>query len=205
MDQGRRISATAALAMGSVSAAALMANTTAANADGLYMGLQYGAATGNIPIQGPGAGDNYQLSGGVFGLFVGYDKTVPNSNLFVGGELAYSGKTKAGLDQGTGSSYDYGYNVNYTIDAKLRVGTNLGKVKVYGFAGMSTGNQYTGDYRGYNFSGMNYGVGADYDVAQNFSVGLELIQRAYNGYGNSSPVIAHPNSTTVSVRGAFHF
>lgn len=192
--------ASTALTVGAVSAAAFFAGSETAQAEGTYIGLSYGLASGDNPVIADGDSDNYELSGGVFGMFIGRDVSIGTSGMFVGAELAYSGKVEG--DDADESSYEYAYDVNWTLDAKLRVGSDLGNVKVYGFAGLTSGNA-NNYYTDYSFSGMNYGVGASYQVSDGFSVGLEVIQRDFNEYSETEG--ENPQSTTIDLRASFSF
>lgn len=189
-----------ALTVGAVSAAAFFAGSEMAQAEGTYIGLSYGLASGDNPVVANGDPDEYELSGGVFGLFVGRDVSIGSSGMFVGAELAYSGKVEG--DEEYNASYDYSYDVNWTLDAKLRVGSDLGNVKVYGFAGLTSGNA-NNYYTDYSFSGMNYGVGTSYQVSDGITVGLEVIQRDFNEYGDNEG--ENPQSTTIDLRASFSF
>lgn len=189
---------------GMASAVALMAGTAAdaQDFDGFYMGLSVSSLAGDTPFGY--TSDQYELeSDAAPGMFVGYNRALA-SGLVLGAELAFQGES--GGDDAGGSSYDT-YSLKSVIDLKAKVGTTVNAgatpVLLYGFAGMSTGNvaAYYGDY---NFSGVNYGVGAQAKVGQNFSVGLEVLGRSVDSYDDYEG-----DKTTdhyqVSLRGAFHF
>jgi len=166
-------------------------------AEGMYIGFGVGMAGGENPSPGYGGLDEYFLSGPVMSAFIGVDRELANG-MFVGGEVAYSGGHEG--DGNEESSYPYAYDVNFNIDAKFRVGTMLGEAKVYGFAGVSTGN-VAGLYYGndYNYFGANIGAGASYEVVDGVSVGLEHIIRFTEGTGDSDPFSGRSNASTLRV------
>ena len=191
----------ALVALGTTSALALSAGVANAGAD-VYVGLSAGVAGGDIPVPADGDIDNYGLSGGVMGVFAGISTTTANG-MMVGAELAWSGNTEG--DPNGESSYDYAYDVLWTLDAKLRVGANLGNVTVYGFGGLSTGraaNYWIAD--GYTFHGTNIGVGAEMPVGENFIVGIEAISRDVQGYVSSGNDMRSSHQA-INLRASFRF
>ena len=186
--------------MGTTSIVALAASGSPAVAEGLYLGVSQGVASGQAPHDGAGSSD-YTLNGPVTGLFVGFDRNFGNNGMFWGGEVAWSGQVDG--DGKDNSSYEYSYDVIYTLDAKLRVGAALGNAfEVYGFAGVTTGNAnaFNGKYGGYVFNGTNFGAGASMDVAGNAFVGVEYIMRNVSDYEGASGT--HSN---ISLRAGFNF
>jgi len=191
-------------ALSTTSAVALIAGATSAQAFDLYGGISAGLAFGDIPS--PGDADypeDYSLAGGVFGGFVGVKSTM-NNGMQIGFEVAVTGPTNGDPDEN--SDYDYAYDVNWTADAKLRIGTEIGKYTVYGFGGMSIGN--ANNYwaqNGYSFSGTNFGVGAEMDINDSMTIGVEAIQRNISGYGSDVNDASNQSSQAVSVRLGFNF
>jgi len=190
---------------GMASALALAAGAGQVQADpfnGFYLGLSASGLSGRLPFGD--TYDDYNMESDVTpGMFLGYNKTLANG-LVVGGELAFQGATPGNEDGG--SSYDT-YGIGNVVDLKAKVGKTLTAgsmpILLYGFAGMSVGNTaaYYGDY---DFSGYNYGLGAEMGIGENFSVGLEFLGRSvesYNGYDGDQTT----QHQQVSLRGAFHF
>lgn len=172
------------IALGSTSALALMAAADVAKADGFYVGLFGGSVSGSHPT--PGSSDEaYRLAGPVVGGFVGIDRAVGDNGMFVGAELAFTGPFEGDADNS--SSYEYAYDINYNLDAKLRIGRTfsdigMGDLSVYGFSGVSMGEAdgccYGNSYRYY---GLNAGVGVQLDIFEDFFVGAEYINRFATG------------------------
>ena len=191
-------------ALGSTSALALIAAATNAQALDFYAGLSAGVAFGDIPAPGTTSNpEDYSLSGAVLGGFAGVKSTL-NNGMMIGFELALSGPTEGDSDEN--SSYDYAYDVNWTLDSKLRVGTNIGNIMVYGFGGFTFGN--ANNYwvqNGYSFSGTNIGIGAEMELANGMTVGIEGIQRNLSGYGGSSNDASNQSSQAISARVGFTF
>jgi opacity protein-like surface antigen len=115
----------------------------------------------------------------------------------------------SGFTEGSGSnpSYDTAYDINWTADAKLRIGTDVskllgmadGKISAYGFAGESFGTM-NGYYKdGYNFSGTNFGAGVEMSVTDNVFVGVEAIQRNLHSYASEG------TSRALALRVGFKF
>ena len=177
----------AALAIGSTSAIALIAATSQAFAqDGLYMGFSVGGASGLNPAPADSSSPNdYEMGGAAISGFIGVQKDM-GGDMFGGVELAYTGPTEG--DENDESSYEYAYDTNYTIDAKARLGRHFGSVDVYGFGGVSVGS-INGPYYGndYRFYGVNAGAGAQMNITENMFAGVEYIHRFTIGETDSEP------------------
>ncbi|MCB1337006.1 MAG: outer membrane beta-barrel protein [Maritimibacter sp.] len=137
---------------------------------GAYVGATGGWQFGSSTLD-PGA--TVDVDGAAsYGAFAGYN--FQNGNMVYGGELA------AGLYNGfpVGSptaSYDY------VIDAKARAGIAMDNVLLYGFAGPSLASFTDAGANQYNLLGANFGVGGEYGVTDNLSVGLEYIGHYLTG------------------------
>lgn len=187
--------------VGTTSALALLAGTTSAQAIDLYGGASVGMAMGDIPAPGSTSyPEDYALSGIVLGGFVGAKADVGNG-LMAGVELALTGPTEG--DPDGNSSYDYAYDVNWMLDSKLRLGSSIGNIEVYGFVGLTTGNA-SNYWTHYSVSGTNFGIGAEMPINANLTIGIEGIQRSMTGYGSSSNEGPFVNQS-VSLRTSFSF
>jgi hypothetical protein len=164
------------IALGTTSALAVVAASQQAIAEGAYFGFGVGAIAGESPNAGY-AYDDYSLNGSVLSVFAGVDKDLGN-NRFAGIELAYQGAAN-GNEQGN-SYYDYSFQLNYVVDAKIRYGASFGQnLSAYGFVGASTGNanEWNGGYGGYSFFGANAGAGVQMEVVSGITAGVEYIHR----------------------------
>lgn len=149
---------------------------------GPYAGFQFGGS--DIDVDGaPLNGD-----GGSFGLFAGYN--VQNGNVVYGGEIDYDS-----------TEYDIGdgaVEVDSTTRLKARVGTDVGGGLAYGTAGVvwATSPELNDD------NGFLYGVGYDYPVTTNMTLGAELLQHEFDDYDDTGLDVS---VTTFKARVAFSF
>ena len=199
----RKIS-TLAIAAGTTSSLALMASVTSATAgeDGFYMGFSTGAVWGDNPSPGDADEDDYHLGGSITSMFVGINRSLDNG-MFAGVELSYNPGFEGDADDD--SSYEYAYDVNYNVDAKLRLGKELGNISVYGFVGVSSGSVSTCCYGAdYRYSAYNAGVGAEMDVANGIFIGAEYIHRFTSGVAEDTSGYNRSHGAA-SVRAGFRF
>lgn len=167
---------TSALAIGSTSVLALVAAADQVEAQEFYAGVSVGAPHGDTPSHY--SDEDYALGGLVAGWFVGVQQDM--GGFFAGLELAYAHTTEGDAD--SQSSYEYAYDVNQTIDVKLRAGRNLGGYDVYGFGGYSWGDVEHAYYQAdYKFNGFNIGAGIQTDIGSKMFLGAEYIHRFTSG------------------------
>jgi outer membrane immunogenic protein len=172
--------------------------------DGLYLGLSAGVQWGDVPIS---LSNDYNMNGDIaFGGFIGVNHQF-DSGLVVGAELA----AQTGNDTDDGDDGD-DYQVNYTIDAKLKLGMALGsddQVLIYGFAGPSVSTIDFGDDSDdhtYTSWSANFGIGAEWMVTEQFSIGAELMGRApIDEYQWTDPDENAGINGQATLRAAFHF
>ncbi|WP_418593952.1 outer membrane protein [Ponticoccus sp. (in: a-proteobacteria)] len=144
---------------------------------GGYVGLSYG----NLDSQIGGSSDN----GGIYGIHGGYDYDF--GNVVLGGELEYLG---------TGDDYSVGgVDVDSMTRAKARLGYDFGNTLVYATAGAANIDTSAG-----SDTGAVGGVGLDYKVTDNFTIGGEALAHSFNDVGGSDL-----DAQTFSLRGAFRF
>lgn len=190
------------IAVGSTSAIALLASATHSMAEGLYMGLALGFNSGENPSPGSSSNEDYEMAGQSVSGFIGITHDMAN-DMFGGVELAYTGPTEG--DKNEDSSYEYAYDTNYTIDAKLRVGKHMGQMDLYGFAGLSTGSVngccYGNDY---SFTGYNLGAGAQFNLSEKMFGGIEYIHRFTDGTEDGDDGYSASHGT-VSLRIGYNF
>lgn len=192
---------------GMVSATAIMAGAASAqDFDGFYMGVSVSSLSGDNPWD-PSWSNDYQMeSDATAGMFVGFNKRVGGGNLVVGGELALQGSTP-GDENNDADSEEYG--ITSAIDLKARLGTvvsmGASPVLLYGFAGLSSVNFNNYYAAGYSAPGVNYGVGAEMKVGQNFGIGLEVLGRSMDAYQGDGYDDGSNNHHQISLRAAYHF
>jgi hypothetical protein len=167
-------------------AAALVAVPAASFANdwtGAYAGAQLGASEIDVDgLEVDGDGPSY-------GVFAGYN--VQNGAVVYGGEFDY--------DSTEYEVADGAVEVDSTMRLKARIGTELGGGLVYGTAGVVWATSPDiGDDNGYLF-----GVGYDFPVAENITIGGEILQHQFEDYNDLSGVDI--GVTTVKARVAFNF
>ena len=195
------LTAVIAAAAGAQAAGAADADMAPANDwTGFYAGASIGVMDGDSPIDNDGP---YNLSNDpVFGGFVGYNVQLDN-NLVVGAEFAL----QSGVDMDDDNSSSEFYDINYMADAKFKLGLDIGgSALIYGFGGIS-GGQMTVASSNYDYGifGVNYGIGAEMLVTEQFSLGAELMGRTiidpYGDFDDRSN-ISHIQG---ALRASFHF
>lgn len=201
---------TKAALTGTASLVALVSGVQAADAQdflGAYVGGSVSTLQGTNPFLYTST-DYMMEPDATIGGFVGNNWQLGSNNV-VGVELAYQGWTPGDLDDG--SSYE-NYGINYVVDSKLRVGTqinvgSMGPALVYGFGGFSFGsmNNYWGP--AYSFNGANYGAGVEVMVSSKMSIGVEVMGRSVLGYDGEvdSQSERASNHGQATLRAAFHF
>jgi outer membrane immunogenic protein len=189
-----------------VSVAALVAGSNSVAAQdwsGFYVGISANSNSGTSPAQPYVYDEGYQMgSDTTGGAFAGYRWNASDS-VVMGFEIAMQGTITVDAPVSQAPIDDYSFE--NLVDAKLSVGTSVGKALIYGFAGMSSGTLDSSGDDPYNASGMNYGVGVDYMVSDKFTVGVEYISRNMTGYASGGNPENLKNADTVSLRASFKF
>ncbi|WP_121629847.1 outer membrane protein [Tropicibacter alexandrii] len=145
---------------------------------GFYGGLSYG----NLDAQAGGASDNDQTFAG----HIGYDYDL--GDFVVGGEYEY---------QDGGDVNLAGVDVDNVQRLKLRGGYDFGRTLVYATAGAAQIDTSIGDS-----TGAVGGVGVEYKVTDNFSVGGEALGHNFNDIGGTG---VDAQAQTFMLRGNFRF
>jgi outer membrane immunogenic protein len=148
---------------------------------GFYTGLQLGYADADGPA-------NLDGDNGSYGFHAGYDYDF--GQFVLGGELDYD---KTDIDLANGAA-----NIDSVARAKLKGGYDLGNTLVYATAGYARADTSVGDE-----DGAFYGVGMNYKVTEQYTVGAELLQHQFNDIGGVNG--ADLDATTFNVRGSFRF
>ena len=168
--------------------------------DGLYLGLSAGYQWGEAPIS---VSEDYDIDAFVFGGFVGVNHQYDNG-FVVGAEIAAQTGDDLDVDNLTED-----YDINYTIDAKLKLGMAFGaedQLLIYGFAGPSVTSIDAGNDQDYTSWSANFGVGAEWMVTEQFSIGAELMGRApIDEYGWDDADEEAGINGQATLRAAFHF
>lgn len=196
------------------SVVAIVASTAAANAqnawEGFYAGLGVNSFSGDVGSH-PVTDDAYSTGKGAnFSLFAGHNWAVGASgNTIVGVELA-TGSGPSGSTNVSGYG-DASLSLQNITDFKLRAGQSFGKTLIYGFVGGSMGSiklSDGGESSGPKISttGGIVGIGAEYMVTEQFSVGLEYVHREMSGIGYGEDYgTGDIKLNSIGLRGAFNF
>ena len=107
------------------------------------------------------------------------------------------------------SDLDGNYEVDWIADAKFKLGFAMDEVLLYAFGGVSylqtTAGLSTSEYD-YGMGGFNYGIGADWAVSEQFTIGAEVLGRTvidpYGGSDDNGDDVSHWQGM---LRAAFHF
>lgn len=124
-----------------------------------------------------------------FGTFVGY--SVKSADFVFGGELDFSIATRTRLEEEV-LTFDLD-----VFDLKGRAGYAVDNILLYGVAGLS--RIYIGAGRA---NGINFGVGAAYDLGNNVVIGAEYLARRTT-LEDDQDVDVHLD--TLSLRAAYRF
>jgi|LGOV01.1.fsa_nt_gb outer membrane immunogenic protein len=158
-----------------ICATVLASPSLAGDWSGAYVGVSTSSETGTFDYLYSGVldpGDSFAMDGSMFGGFAGYN--IQSGNLIYGGEVAYSAGTVAIVGDPT-SEYQS------LIDMNGRFGYSAGAALVYATAGISLGDWMNGADGPYAATGFNYGTGVDFNVTDQFFVGVKYLVRDMNG------------------------
>ncbi|PXW67314.1 opacity protein-like surface antigen [Loktanella sp. PT4BL] len=144
------------------------------------------------------SGDYYDMSGNGAGLFAGYN--VQRDSLVYGFELA-------------AQSANYVANSNFfapeftsMLDLQLRGGWSVEHALPYAFVGYSRGNwENDNELTNPSGTGMNYGVGIDFALANHWLAGVKYIQRDMSTAFNENDNGVEPEFGTLQLRLGYSF
>jgi len=153
---------------------------------GFYGGAQLGY--GSIDSTDGVADGN----GGLGGVMAGYRYDFGTFITGIEGDYSWSNINLGDTNQG---SLDALYHI------KLQAGADLGQTFLYGTAGWAGAE---GNFGGQNNSvnGWVAGVGADYDMGNNWTLGGEVL---YNSFDDVAGTDVNADATTVMLRAAYRF
>lgn len=200
--------------VGGASAAAFGAVTGDAEAqapDGFYGGLSFGTAVASDVETDSFGPYSFDFGGSSAGAFAGYNMAL-GDNWFVGGELAYM----HGLDldvEGPFGIDPYGFaDLENVFDARIRFGTVFDRATVYTAFGVTWASapnmdSIKGGSDSVTTSGLNIGVGMEYDVTDRIFIGGDIVHRQLRSVDDNSADEFFPggDATTVSIRAGFRF
>jgi opacity protein-like surface antigen len=169
-----------AAALVALTATGAIAATTASAQDGdwtgPYVGLSFGSATADL-----GAADETEQ---LYGGFAGYDYDL--GQWVVGAELEFQKTNDLSLG---------GTEVDDFTRLKFRGGYDLGNTLVYATFGGAQVNTSLG-----NENGFLGGIGLEYRVTDQFSVGGEFLSHRFEDVGANDL-----DANTISLRGIYRF
>lgn len=139
----------------------------AADWSGFYLGGIAGFQSGAFDPDGL----NYDVNATTYGGFAGYN--MQSGSFVYGAEVAGQLGGYSIENSGTTLLDD---NIDYMIDARLRLGYAFDNVLVYGAGGYTFGQAADGAST-YDFNGFNLGAGVELAVTDNIFVGAEYIYR----------------------------
>ena len=169
---------------------------------GAYVGLGYGTTSGDLEFSNIPSSFVFE-DGSLPALFGGYQ--IQRGNLVYGGELSF-GQIQDSPISGFAGIAEMTDNI---IDLKGRIGYATGSFMVYGVLGYSTGT-YTDILTvtpppQADVSGLNYGIGVDYAVTDNWIVGAEYLTRDLDGDGPFANQTTNVQLETISLRVSYKF
>ena len=187
---------------GALALAAGCANAQGLDWTGAYGGVSMATTSGEHEYDNSGVVD-YYLEGPAFGAFGGY--LWGNGAVVYGAEAALTFGGVYEVDPDDDFSYKDSYEYDRFFDLKGRVGYAAGDFLVYGALGMSW-TRFQSNIGGkgsatVNTSGMVYGIGADYRIADGFFAGAEVLRRTYDFYdaGQDTDIDAEMDTITLRV------
>ncbi len=166
---------------------------------GAYVGLSTANSNGSHEYSD---GDGYDLGGKTTGAFGGY--LWEKKNVVYGVDANFSNGAVYESERDGSSSYEGYYQYDHFAELTGRLGYAVGKVLVYSTLGLSQTQFHAAigdpDAVDTKMSGLAYGLGADYKVAQKFFVGAQYLHRSYDFYDLKQNVDISAKLNTVTLR-----
>lgn len=171
--------------------------------DGFYVGGLAGFETGEQTYFSGGTFSNgpYDLEGTTYGAFLGYN--FQRGGMVYGAEAAYALGDVPSTVPST-----FGANYSSFFDLKARAGYAVGDALVYGVVGGSLGvwEDRTGPPEAASTTGLNYGLGVDYQITDQFFLGAEYLVRDLSGdFDAPSDVSIETLSQSAQIRVGLRF
>jgi outer membrane immunogenic protein len=165
---------------------------------GGYVGAQLGYAYSDFGFDNIDLGDA-SSDGVIGGLNAGYLWNIGGGNWYLGPEIQYDWADLSVSDSDTGASASF----DEIGRLKLIVGYELGNGLLYGSGGAAYG-KVNGDTKVFDGSETSYvlGLGYDWRVADNWSVGAEYQYHKFKGFGTGDTDI---KLNTIHLKAAYRF
>lgn len=154
---------------------------------GGYLGVQGGGSWGNLTDRYDGVEDDYDVNGGLLGVFAGFQRQLDN-NIVLGfeGDFDYNWND----EKGSTDILDYKLGTDWAASARLRAGYAIDRTLVYVTGGWATTRGYLEvEEPGFafnakeTFNGWTIGAGVDHAFTDNVFGRLEY---RYNDYGSKN-------------------
>ncbi len=195
----RKRTTTALLLATAATAALAMAPAQAGDFDGGYLGVQLGYAYGDFDLGSVGDTitdfDSDSVIGGISG---GYLWAIGNG-WYLGPELQYDWANITINNPDSGESADFDGIARLNVIA----GYELGNGMLYGSLGYAyTDLNGVGDFFDGSSDGYAIGLGYDWWVEENWTVGVEYLYQSFNDIGSGGGDV---DLSTIYLRTAFRF
>ncbi|KUJ85126.1 hypothetical protein AVO45_17905 [Ruegeria marisrubri] len=181
--------------------------------DGVYLGIGLGLSdadgNGEYPIIAGGTttGSYDPGSGRSYSAFAGYN--YQSGSFVYGAEVRYSNLT--GLNASDGGAPEV-MEITVATDVRGKVGYVTGDFMVYGTLGWTwaslrvhPGLQFGGRSNTADIDGVNYGLGVEYSINDNWSAGADLTFRDLNGRFAEAATDMDADLNTLTFRLGYRF
>lgn len=159
---------------------------------GFYAGATAGLVSGDVTLNPAIPGPTFAISDGtVYGGFAGYN--FQNGNVVYGVEL--------GAQMGNMTVAALGFDIDYLIDARARVGYSMGDAMIYAAGGYSAGKATLSGVPAATgtASGWNVGGGLEVNISDNMFIGGEYIYRDMSGDYLGTPIDVNLNTIQLKI------
>lgn len=173
------------------------ADPTAGDWAGSYIGLSIGSASADAKAS---AGGSLEFDKGrAIGAHAGY--LLQNGAITYGGEIAYSKFNDLAAPTFIGVP-----RLDHTIDLKAKLGYADGPMHIYGLLGYSWAKYEENGGVFVDADGLAFGLGAEYAVSKQVTLGLEYLGRRVSGPVSISPTdILDFDIDTVTLKAGLRF
>lgn len=159
---------------------------------GLYAGVQAGMLKGDISTDTAEG----EIDGTIYGAHIGYNYDF--GRFVLGGELDYNIGSGEGVSGGTTTDLDYSI-----AHLKARAGYDLGSVLAYATTGVAW-FEYDEPAGAQDGTGYFVGLGAEYRISNDWSVGAEYLAYQFTEFGDAS-IDGDVDLQTLMARVSYHF